>query len=273
MNLSNIEEAKNNLESIIMITDNMTEVNSNSVYRYKTNMLLGAISMNLGEINNSLKAYCLCETELPLICKEPELNVKLSSVYLNIGICYIYLSNPNISEKYLKKALGQTEGILGNDTIHKLNADIFENLGVLYEQSTKYKESLINYKKALKLKFGLYGENHDEVLELQYKISSVYLALKQFREAEEILSSLTDLILKDKMQFATQEITYRYAVYFYTFGIILIKVNKANSAKFYLSKSKEIWDNLLNNDDPLLVNVCNLLKICDKTKCDKFKFY
>ena len=58
-----------------------------------------------------------------------------------------YLGNKNIAEKYLKKALSQTEGILGNDIIHKLNADIFENLGLVYELMNRYKDSLIFKKK------------------------------------------------------------------------------------------------------------------------------
>ena len=58
-----------------------------------------------------------------------------------------YLGNKNIAEKYLKKALSQTEGILGNDIIHKFNADIFENLGLVYELMNRYKDSLIFKKK------------------------------------------------------------------------------------------------------------------------------
>ena len=58
-----------------------------------------------------------------------------------------YLGNKNIAEKYLKKALSQTEEILGNDIIHKLNADIFENLGLVYELMNRYKDSLIFKKK------------------------------------------------------------------------------------------------------------------------------
>ena len=180
------------------------------------------------------------------------------------GICYIYLSNTNIAEKYLKKGLSQTEGILGNDTIHKINADLYENLGVLYEQNFKFKESMVYYKKSLKLKFGLYGDNHDEVLELQYKISSVYLSLKQYKEAEEILNSMTEVVLKDKINFATQETIYRYASYFYTFGVVLIKMGKLNISRFYLLKAKDILEGFLNSDDPLFTNISNLVKVCDR---------
>ena len=226
-----------------MLTENIQSPNTNSVFRHKAQMLLGAIALNLGEFNIALKAYTQCEEELPRICKEPELNVKLSAVYLNLGICYIYLANPNIAEKYLKKGLNQTEGILGNNTIHKLNADLFENLGLLYEQSFKFKESMV-----------------------YYKISSVYLSLKQYKEAEEILSAMIEVVIKEKINYATQEVLYRYAAYFYTYGVILIKVNKTNMAKFYLLKSRDILNGFLIKDDPLFSNISNLVKLCDSGK-------
>ena len=268
LNLSNLEESKNVLNEIILITEN-PNINYNNqiiILNQKANMLLGAISLNLGEYNTALKSYFSCENNLPKICKEPELNVKLSAVYLNIGLCYIYLGNKNIAEKYLKKGLSQTEGILGNDTIHKLNADIFENLGVIYELMNRFKDSLIFYKKSLKLKFTLYGEAHDEVLELQYKISQVYLSLKQFQQAEEILSSIVELILNQKINKATQETIYRYSTYFYTFGVVLIKLNKTNNAKMYFNKVLEIVDGFLLPNDPWITNINDLIKICDSKR-------
>lgn len=270
LNLSNLEDSKNILNELILITDNPNANNNfnnqNIIFSQKANMLLGAISLNLGEYNTALKSYFSCENDLPKICKEPELNVKLSAVYLNIGLCYIYLGNKNIAEKYLKKGLSQTEGILGNDTIHKLNADIFENLGVIYELMNRFKDSLIFYKKSLKLKFNLYGEAHDEVLELQYKISQIFLSLKQFQQAEEILSSIVELILNQKINKATQETIYRYSTYFYTFGVVLIKLNKTNNAKIYLNKVLEIVDGFLLPNDPWITNINDLIKICDSKR-------
>lgn len=268
LNLSNLEESKNILNEILMATENPNNNfnNQNIIFRHKANMLLGAISLNLGEYNNALKSYFSCENDLPKICKEPELNVKLSAVYLNIGLSYIYLGNKNIAKKFLKKGLSQTEGILGNDTIHKLNADIFENLGVIYELMNRFNDSLIFYKKSLKLKFNLYGEVHDEVLELQYKISEVYLSLKQFQQAEEILSSIVELILKQKIHNATQETIYRYSAYFYTYGVVLMKLNKINNAKMYFNKVLEIVDGFLLPNDPWILNIQDLLRICDSKK-------
>ena len=271
LNLSNLEESKDILNEIIIQTEDFIENNLNNnyisqylIFNQKANMLLGAISLNLGEYNTALKSYFSCENNLPKICKEPELNVKLSAVYLNIGLCYIYLGNKNIAEKYLKKGLSQTEGILGNDTIHKLNADIFENLGVIYEMMNRNKDSLIFYKKSLKLKFNLYGEAHDEVLELQYKISQLFLSMKQFQQAEEILSSIVELILNQKINKATQETIYRYSTYFYTYGIVLIKLNKTSNAKNYFNKVLEIIDGFLQPNDPWIINIKDLIKICDQ---------
>jgi len=39
---------------------------------------------------------------------------------LNIGIVYIYMTNYNTAEKYLRKGLLQTEGMLGNEIIYKI---------------------------------------------------------------------------------------------------------------------------------------------------------
>ena len=269
LNLSNLEESKNILNELLLLMEgshNNNYMKENIIFRQKANMLLGAISLNLGEYNNALKSYFSCENDLPKICKEPELNVKLSAIYLNIGLCYIYLGNKNIAEKYLKKGLSQTEGILGNDTIHKLNADIFENLGVIYELMNRFKDSLIFYKKSLKLKFNLYGETHDEVLELQYKISEVYLSLKQFEQAEEILGSIVELILKQKINNATQETVYRYSTYFYTYGVVLLKSNKLNNARQYFNKVLDIVNGFLLPNDPWIININDLIKICDSKK-------
>ena len=270
LNLSNLEQSKNTLNEIINLTEDINTTNNSNlqkiIFRQKANMLLGAISLNLGEYNNSLKAYFSCENDLFKICKEPELNVKLSAVFLNIGLSYIYLGNKNIAEKYLKKALSQTEGILGNDIIHKLNADIFENLGVVYELMNRYKDSLIFFKKSLKLKFNLYGEAHDEVLELQYKISESYLSLKQFEQAEEILGSIVELIMKQKINKANQETIYRYATYFYTYGVVLIKLNRLNNAKMYFNKVLDTINGFLLPNDPWIININDLIKICDSKR-------
>ena len=130
----------------------------------------------------------------------------------------------------------------------------------------RFNDSLIFYKKSLKLKFHLYGEVHDEVLELQYKISEVYLSLKQFQQAEEILSSIVELILKQKIHNATQETIYRYSAYFYTYGVVLMKLNKINNAKMYFNKVLEIVDGFLLSNDPWLLNIQDLLRICDSKK-------
>ena len=75
---------------------------------------------------------------------------------------------------------------------------------------------------------------------------------------------MTEVVLKDKINFATQETIYRYASYFYTFGVVLIKMGKLNISRFYLLKAKDILEGFLNSDDPLFTNISNLVKVCDR---------
>ena len=263
LNLNDLDGAKGNLEKLL----ELTESSSNSsvlLYAYKSIMLLGSIYINLGEYNNALKCYVnLSGKTLSALYSNIDYNVKLAAVYLNIAVCYIHLNNRNLSEKYIKKGLGLTQGILGSDVIHKLNADLFENLGVVLELQGKFNDALIYFKKSLKLKYKLYGAENDEVLELQYKISCAYLSLSLYRESEEILNSVVETVLKSKINSATQETIYRYAAYFYTYGVVLIKIRRSNMAKLYLSKSREIMGEILDQRDTVLTNISKLINLCE----------
>ena len=265
MKISNIEEAINSLEIILEKTQTLSTETIFSI-RYKCLMQIGSGSINFGDYAKALKIYNIAEEEIVANFSEPELNLKLSSIYLNIGICYIYMNNPNIAEKYLRNALSKTEGMLGNEIIYKMHADINENLGVANEQIFKYKEALNFYKKSLKTKFSLYGENKEEVLDLQYKISNVYIMNKQYKEAEEIMTCMSDVILKEKLQSSSADMFYRYGAYFYSTGLVLLKNNKNILAKEYLNKALMIWRDILLKSDPVFVSIQNLLKICEKSK-------
>ena len=77
------------------------------------------------------------------------------------------------------------------------------------------------------------------------------------------MSSIIELILKQKVNNATQETIYRYSVYFYTFGVVLMKLKKINNAKIFFNKVLEIVDGFLLPNDPWVININDLLKKCD----------
>jgi hypothetical protein len=137
---------------------------------------------------------------------------------------------------------------------------------VIYEANIKPKEALNHYKKALKIKFNYFGENNDDVLDLQYKISSVYLTLRQYKEAEQIMTAMTDVVSKEKMNDKQTNLDnyYRYGVYFYTTGSILLKNGKNSLAKNFLKKAQALWKDIVNPNDPGLNSVRNLIKACEK---------
>lgn len=125
INIKNLEEAIVILESINEVSSKNISSKNMAIFRYKTQMLICSVSINLGDYGRAITLYSESEKEILDNFQQPELNLKLASVYLNIGICYIYLSNFNNAERYLKKGLGQTEGLLGNDIVYKVNFLIF----------------------------------------------------------------------------------------------------------------------------------------------------
>lgn len=83
-------------------------------------MLTGSVCINIGDYSKALKSFNLGEQDVLSNFTEPEVNLKLASIYLNIGITYIYMGNFNMAEKYLKQGLNQTDGMLGNEIIYKV---------------------------------------------------------------------------------------------------------------------------------------------------------
>lgn len=129
INIKNLEEAIAILESIINLTQKTQNTKHISNFRYKVFMLIGSVSINLGDYSKALTIFATSEKEVINSFEQPELNLKLASVYLNLGITYIYLNNYNLAERFIKKGLAETEGMLGNDIVYKVfNKNFFLRL-------------------------------------------------------------------------------------------------------------------------------------------------
>lgn len=78
--------------------------------------------------------------------------------------------------------------------------------------------------------------------------------------------AMTDVVAKEKMENNVTNLNnyYRYGVYFYTAGSVLLKNSKNGLAKDYLKKAQALWKDIVNPNDPGLVSVKNLLKACSK---------
>jgi tetratricopeptide (TPR) repeat protein len=136
-------------------------------------------------------------------------------------------------------------------------------MGIIQESMGKLQDALMFYKKSLKTKFNYYGENNEEVLELQYKISCVLMNLKKYKEAEEIMNAMTEVVFREKLAECETDNMYRYGVYFYTAGIIFMKNNKFKIAKQHLKKAKNLWKDILHSSDPCLISLDNFLKLVE----------
>lgn len=136
-------------------------------------------------------------------------------------------------------------------------------MGIIQEINGKQQEAMNFYKKSLKTKFNYYGENNEEVLELQYKISCVLMGLKKYKEAEEIMSAMTEVVFREKLNECEVDNMYRYGVYFYTVGIVFVKNNKFNLARQSLKKAENLWKDILFNNDPCMVSLTNFMKMVE----------
>jgi hypothetical protein len=75
---------------------------------------------------------------------------------------------------------------------------------------------------------------------------------------------MTDVVSKEKMNNTNIDNYYRYGVYFYTTGSILLKNSKNSTAKEFLKKAQSLWKDIVNPNDPGLTSIRNLIKACDR---------
>jgi hypothetical protein len=76
--------------------------------------------------------------------------------------------------------------------------------------------------------------------------------------------AMTEVVMKDKMNKQDIDNYYRYGVYFYTAGMVLLKNNKNSAAKEFLKRAQALWKDILNPTDPGLESLRQMLKLCDK---------
>jgi len=136
-------------------------------------------------------------------------------------------------------------------------------MGIIQEVYGKQQDALNYYKKSLKTKFNFYGENNEEVLELQYKISCILIGLKKYKEAEDIMNAMTEVVFREKLNECEVDNMYRYGVYFYTAGIVFFKNNKMKLAKETFKKAEKLWKDILYNNDPSIISLNNFMKMIE----------
>lgn len=279
LNIGNFDESIFTLENILSTSQLVTDTSNISYIaniRYKTYNLLAAVYINTGEYTKAIEKYELSEKEIEKKYKnnQTEAKIRLSSISLNLGISHVYLTNFSIAEKYFRKGQNQIEGIMGNDLVQRLNSDFNENLGLVYDHIGKSKEAIVYYKKSLKYKFSLYGASHHEVIEIQYKISCAMMSLKQYKEADDVLSSAVKIVIEELKDINSNDINnshsnekvYRWGAYFYTLGVIYLKQIKRNEAKESFRTAEELWVGILNKDDSVFDSLRMLIKQCEKVK-------
>jgi phosphosulfolactate synthase (CoM biosynthesis protein A) len=76
--------------------------------------------------------------------------------------------------------------------------------------------------------------------------------------------AMTEVILKEKLSSSKIDSYYRYGVYFYTAGMVLLKTNKNGIAREYLKRAQTLWKDILNPSDHGLESIKSMLNISNK---------
>jgi len=244
----------------------------------KINKSLGTVSdicnsyLMMGN-RNKAKKYCIDTVHM----REKELpknSLKLAKNYSNVGSIYDHEGSYNKALEYYKKSIKINKSLatvgnicklylkIGNkqkakkyciDTLHMAEkellknslelANIYNNVGGLYDTENNYDKALKYFKKALAIKQKLLKSDDKEILSAYHNISGMYDKLGDYKQAIKYLRKkliVFEKIEKDKLNIARE---------YNRLGIYYSKNINTKDALKYFKKALAIKQKLLKSDD------------------------
>lgn len=213
---------------------------------------IGYIYMNTDKVEEGIE-YTKRALEI-YIAELGEKNSNVVVILNNIAFGYSKLDNVKMQKEYYLKALEILNSI---DNNKRTVAVIEGNLGVLYEREKKYFEALKHQEKALDIRQELYGDIHPDVALSLKEISSVFIELGRFEDAERNILQALEIC---KKVFAEDNL--RTADCYNLLGLLYYKLDKNEKSLEYLAKVLKIRVKYLGEDHPSVQKTyCNIQRV------------
>ncbi len=177
--------------------------------------------------------------------KHPE----VARIYINMGAIYERKGEYISALEHYKKA----ESILikSNKNISDINKNrisaIYHNTGVIHANMGHYNASLVSFKRALKLKKQLHGENHPSILNTYNSIGLIYNYIGQYHLA-------LDYIKKSYLNSEKEEVLST-PLYHNNMSLVYQKMKNHRLALEHQNKALSIWGKSNYSNSSQLINL------------------
>ncbi|MCU0287436.1 MAG: tetratricopeptide repeat protein [Acidobacteria bacterium] len=183
------------------------------------------------------------------------LNIKeTANIYLAIAELYYKQNNYREAKEYCRKALG-----IANN--HIKIADIYNILGLIYDEQKRFSKALSYLVEALKIKETYLGENHVDTGSIYNNIAGIYSeqnnnseALKNYEKALKIFETGLG---KNNMDTAA---TYN------NIAVLYGRIGKSSEALDYFKKTLKITETILGNNHSYIASIYNNIGINYESK-------
>lgn len=140
---------------------------------------LGIVYEDLAQPEKALELYH--DAEKNLLADHYE-NTFLSDVYIGLAHLYFYQMDIDKASEYAERAMDV--GLKSYGEFNPNMTFVYTSYANILENEGKYKESIELLKKALRIREGTYGPNHEWTCESNYDLGNAYLLDEQFNNAE-----------------------------------------------------------------------------------------
>lgn len=212
---------------------------------------LGNTRLCAAQFQSALKSY---DSLKSIYDKVPELPFQNYGIlYLNKGLCYMYMGNYGIAEENFRRALLCNEDVVGDRTYAQLKALVYQNLACLCELTGALDDAHEMYDRSIKVAYLLPPCNlcsatiwrrnlfaSPGYFDLQYGLASVELRTKKLKECKERLRETIKRIEELGGDQLTRKLWIRLGLCRYTLGVCYHQLREGGNARTELGKAHEI---------------------------------
>ncbi len=187
---------------------------------------------------------------------------KVSYLFHQLGTYYnLILSNYNMSEKLLIKALNMREELLGKDSNVTLRTKI--NLAGLMLDQGRYEEAENHYLSVIQSCDSKHDENFEIYITSKGCLAKIYQVKGRFEEAKKLFKDIMDL----KLNYYGENNDLLVAT-LYNFSTLLIDMGEYSFAEKYLLEALDIEKIINGEDNQSVANIFNSLANLYTKKCN-----
>ncbi|CAI2372446.1 unnamed protein product [Moneuplotes crassus] len=216
-----------------------------------------------GEFEKALEYYSQALKDLQA---NDECQLSCGQLYLNKGLCCLYLQDYSVAERYFRKVIKTLVERMQDPRKDKLLVISYKKIAFIQEMCNEPNKALMFYVKALKVGLNAYQPDNLEIIDLHYHICRCFFKLNKLKEGINRLEKVIYMINSRHESFKQESPVYlsRLGDYYALLGNLYFTQRQFDFAQRCFESSLKVWKEFgIQEADLKCQKSLEFLKICN----------